>query len=122
MASQSKSSSPASPATEQAPDPIPNLAITFGIEFECVLTSHESKLHRVLEDNGIVATVRKDLLPQEHTACLLADSEIHIGGATSPAGGSMSLPMSSRLIIFRYIAMERFDPTSSRLYSLPKTP
>lgn len=70
MASRNKSSPPASPATGQAPDPIPKLAITFGIEFECVLTFHGSKLRRVLEDNGVVATVRKDLLPQEHTAVL----------------------------------------------------
>jgi hypothetical protein len=48
----------------------PKLATTFGIEFECVLAFHESELYRVLEENNIVATVRKDLLREEHTALL----------------------------------------------------
>jgi hypothetical protein len=120
MASLSKSPPLTSPSKQQAPDPIPKLAITFGIEFQCVLAFHESELHRVLEGNGIVATVRKDLLPQEkYRLSLAAESEIHIEGATSPAGSSMSLLMSSQLIICRYVATERFDSISSSLYSLP---
>lgn len=70
MANQSKSSPLTSPAREQVPDPIPKLTINVVVEFESVLAFHESELHRLLENNGIVATVRKDLLPREHAALL----------------------------------------------------
>ena len=53
-------------ATEKAS----TVATKFGVEFECVLAFHESDLHRVLEENSIVATVHKDLLREEHTALL----------------------------------------------------
>jgi hypothetical protein len=70
MATQSNAPLDASLAEQGAPDMAPKLATTFGIEFECVLAFHESELYRVLEENNIVATVRKDLLREEHTALL----------------------------------------------------
>jgi hypothetical protein len=70
MATRSDSRLYASPADNLAPDRTPKLATTFGIEFECIFAIHESELHRVLEENLIVASVQKDLLREEQKALL----------------------------------------------------
>src|SRR2546423_14883763 len=44
----------------RAPVRAPSLATTFGIEFECVLALHESKLYRMLEENFIAQNETED--------------------------------------------------------------